>query len=139
MRQPLFEHRLELAGYETRALELEGEGPPLVLLHGYGDSADTWRLVLERLGRAGRAALAVDLPGFADADDLEHGEMLPQYDASPPRRSSTPRRERRRAVVVAGNSLGGCVALRPPSATTCRSRASSRRARGPRHGRAGSS
>jgi hypothetical protein len=24
--QPLFEHRLELAGYETRALELEGPG-----------------------------------------------------------------------------------------------------------------
>jgi hypothetical protein len=32
MRQPLVEHRLELAGFETRALELEGDGPPLVLL-----------------------------------------------------------------------------------------------------------
>jgi hypothetical protein len=39
MREPLVEHRLELAGFETRALELEGGGPPLVLLHGFADSA----------------------------------------------------------------------------------------------------
>ncbi len=80
MREPLFEHRLELGGFETRALELEGEGPPVVLLHGYADSADTWRLVLDRLGREGRAALAVDLPGFGRADLLDDGLMLPQYD-----------------------------------------------------------
>jgi hypothetical protein len=29
--QPLFEHRLQVDGYETRALELEGDGPGLVL------------------------------------------------------------------------------------------------------------
>jgi pimeloyl-ACP methyl ester carboxylesterase len=41
--QPLFEHRLHLAGYRTRAVGLEGDGPPLLLLHGYSDSADAWR------------------------------------------------------------------------------------------------
>jgi hypothetical protein len=30
--QPLFEHRMEFAGFDTRALELEGDGPGLVLL-----------------------------------------------------------------------------------------------------------
>ncbi len=51
--QPLFEHRLDLAGYRTRALELEGDGPPLLLLHGFSDSADTWRILLDRLGPRG--------------------------------------------------------------------------------------
>src|SRR5687767_5547851 len=79
--QPLFEHRVELAGYATRALELEGNGPPLVLLHGFADSADTWRRVLDRLGRSDRRAVAFDLPGFATADPLQPGPILPQYDA----------------------------------------------------------
>lgn len=45
--QPLFEHRLEVDGFTTRALELEGEGPGLILFHGFGDSADTWRPLLD--------------------------------------------------------------------------------------------
>src|SRR3954452_2422929 len=109
--EPLFEHRQEFAGYETRVLELEGKGagPPLVLLHGYADSADTWRPLLAALGRSDRRAIAVDLPSFGAADPLDpSAPILPQYDAFA------------RAVaayagakpVVAGNSLGGCVALR---------------------------
>jgi pimeloyl-ACP methyl ester carboxylesterase len=78
--EPLFEHRLSLGGYETRLLELEGEGPPLLLLHGYADSADTWRLILDALGRAERRAVAVDLPGFATAAGLRPGRVLPQLD-----------------------------------------------------------
>ena len=54
MIQPLFEHRLTLAGYRTRVLELEGDGAPIVLLHGYADSADTWRQTLAVLARRGR-------------------------------------------------------------------------------------
>src|SRR5688500_11445789 len=80
--QPLFEHRRRFGGFETRVLELEGDGPPLVLLHGYADSADTWRHVLDRLGRRDRRAVAVDLPGFATADRLRKGRVLPQLDRS---------------------------------------------------------
>src|SRR3954452_24836988 len=78
--QPLFEHRLELAGHRTRVLELEGEDPPFLLFHGYADSADTWRLTLDRLARAERRAIAVDLPGFGRASALRPLPMLPQYD-----------------------------------------------------------
>lgn len=107
--EPLIEHRLTVAGYDTRALELEGEDPPLVLLHGWSDSADAWRLVLDRLARRGRRALAIDFPGFGDCDGLDGGPVLPEL-----------RRFGRAAVehmapdggaVVCGNSLGGCVSL----------------------------
>jgi pimeloyl-ACP methyl ester carboxylesterase len=109
--QPLFEHRLSFDGYETRALELEGDGPPVLFLHGYSDSADTWRLMLDRFGREGRRALAVDMPGFGTADPLRPGEpILPQLDgfARAALREAAPDG----GAVVVGNSLGGCVALR---------------------------
>jgi pimeloyl-ACP methyl ester carboxylesterase len=109
MTEPLVEHRLELAGYDTRALELvEGDGPPLVLFHGFADSADTWRLVLDRLARAGRRAIALDLPGFATAARLRRGPVLPQLDAF----AAAAIRYAGEDVIVAGNSLGGCMALR---------------------------
>ena len=110
MKQPLFEHRIKLAGYDTRALELEGEGPPLLLLHGFSDSADTWRFTLDALARRGRRAVAVDLPGFATASPLRDGPVLPQLD-----RFGTALIKRFApggGAVVAGNSLGGCMAMR---------------------------
>lgn len=123
--EPLFEHRMEFAGFETRVLELEGRGEPIVLLHGWSDSADTWRCVLARLGREERRAVAVDMPGFGTADPLGEGPMLPQLDAFADAAlayagvgvgagAGAKRGGRRRAArgVVVGNSLGGCVALR---------------------------
>jgi pimeloyl-ACP methyl ester carboxylesterase len=109
--QPLFEHRLTLAGYETRALELEGDGPPLLLLHGWADSADTWRLVLDRLARLDRRALALDMPGFGSADRLERDEaILPQLDRFVD--AALAEIAPGGAALVAGNSLGGAAALR---------------------------
>jgi pimeloyl-ACP methyl ester carboxylesterase len=108
--QPLFEHRLHLGGYRTRALELEGDGPPLLLLHGYSDSADTWRLVLDRLGRAERRAVALDLPGFGAADPLrEHEPILSQHVAFAA--AALEWMEPQEPAVVCGNSLGGLVSL----------------------------
>ena len=106
--QPLIEHGLELAGFGTRVLELEGDGTPIVLLHGYADSADTWRLVLDRLARAERRAIALDLPGFGAAAPLRDGPVLPQLDAFTRAAVDHVGTE----VVLAGNSLGGCLALR---------------------------
>ena len=108
--QPLFEHRLNLAGYETRALELEGDGPPLLLLHGFADSADTWRLVLDRLGRLDRRALAVDMPGFGTATPLRDDEpVVPQLTEFA--RAAVAHLAPRGGAVVSGNSLGGLVSM----------------------------
>jgi pimeloyl-ACP methyl ester carboxylesterase len=111
-REPLFEHRLELAGRSTRVLELEGTGSPIVLLHGFADSADTWRSVLDRIARAGRPALAIDLPGFGAADPLDPGPVLPQLDAAAVAAVEYVHEQSGAPAVLAGNSLGGVVALR---------------------------
>lgn len=108
--QPLFEHGLTFAGYSTRVLELEGDGPPLVFFHGFSDSADTWRATMAQLGKRDRRAVAVDLPGFAKASPLKPGKILPQLDrfGEAVIRYAAPEG----GAIAAGNSLGGCVALR---------------------------
>ncbi|MEA2347049.1 MAG: hypothetical protein QOG62_836 [Thermoleophilaceae bacterium] len=104
------EQRLRLAGFETRVLELEGTGPPLILIHGFSDSADTWRPALERLAQLGRRAVAVDLPGFGEADRLDPGPILPQYDRFA--RALVRKYAPEGGAIVAGNSLGGLVSMR---------------------------
>ena len=112
MTEPLFEHSLTLGGFATRALELEGDGPPLLLLHGFSDSADTWRRVLDRLGRREQRALALDLPGFATAARglARDRGVLEQLDAFTA--AAIEHAGGGEDVVIAGNSLGGVLALR---------------------------
>ena len=111
------ERRLELGGFETRALTLTQRDVgvhPLVLFHGYSDSADTWRPLLKLLEAEGRGALAVDLPGFGQADRLARDKpILPQLDSFVRATvehwaAASPTGQ----VILAGNSLGGCVSLR---------------------------
>src|SRR3954470_1537952 len=104
------EHRIEIAGHATRALEVDGGGPGIVLLHGWNDSADTWRPLLAQLAARGRRAIAVDLPGFGEATRLNDGAVLPQLDAFA--LDLVESWADKEPVVVAGTSLGGCIALR---------------------------
>ena len=108
--EALSEYRLRLAGFETRALELQGTGPPLILIHGFSDSADTWRPALDRLAKLNRRAIAIDLPGFGEADRLDPGPILPQYDRFA--RALARRFGPNGDAIVVGNSLGGLVSMR---------------------------
>ena len=111
--EPLLEYPLDLAGgTRVRALELQGDGAPLLLLHGFGDSADTWRPVLDRLARAGQRAMAIDFPGYGRATRLRVGAVLPQLDAAAAEVVERLTEEAGEPAVVVGNSLGGTVALR---------------------------
>ena len=93
-------------------LELEGDGPPIVLLHGYADSADTWRQSLALLARTGQRAVAFDLPGFGTAAPLRRDPILPQLDEFALAAVRYAAGRGSEPVIVAGNSLGGCVVLR---------------------------
>ncbi|WP_405489470.1 alpha/beta fold hydrolase [Nocardia sp. NBC_00511] len=95
------------AGVRTRELSVPGNGIPVVLLHGYADSADTWRGVLARLGAAGRRAVAVDLPGFGVAEDRRSGPLTPQFDAFADALIAA-----HGPVVLVGNSLGAATSVR---------------------------
>ncbi len=101
---------MDVAGHRTRVLELADAGPGFVLLHGWGDSADTWRPLLAELAGRGRRAIAVDLPGFGHASRLAPGAILPQLDDFAA--ALVLEWGGGEPVVVAGNSLGGAVALR---------------------------
>lgn len=104
------EHRTPLGdGACTRMLEVDGAGPPLLLLHGFSDSADTWRPLLLRLERAGRRAVAIDLPGFGNASDARPGAILPQFDAAIS--AGADRAGVFPPPLLVGNSMGGLAAL----------------------------
>lgn len=56
----------EVDGLMIRAT-VQGEGPPLVLVHGLGLSAESWALNLEALSSCARV-YAVDMPGCGESD-----------------------------------------------------------------------
>lgn len=103
---PVADRRLELAGISTAVLD-GGDGPPIVLLHGQGEFAATWRRVIPELARTHRV-LAPDLPGHGASDsgsplDRDHvlhwlEELIDTTCDEPP--------------IVMGHLLGGAIAAR---------------------------
>lgn len=103
---PVQEERLAVAGLSTGVL-VGGDGPPLVLLHGPGESAVNWRWVVPGLVGAHRI-VAPDLPAHGRTEtpapmDEEVvldwlGELIERTCTSPP--------------VVVGHVLGGSIAAR---------------------------
>ena len=88
----------------------EGEGPPLVLLHGVGHHWQGWRPVIDLL--AGEFdVIACDSPGFGRSAPLPLGDRAdrrpptrtPSSGSSPSSGSNGPH--------VAGNSMGGAIGL----------------------------
>jgi len=87
----------------------EGEGAAIVLLHGFGASAFSWRLALPMLG-ANYRVVAVDLPGFGFSDRDPRLELGHEAQAWRVARLLDVLGIRRATVV--GHSMGGGVAQR---------------------------
>lgn len=56
----------------------EGEGPVVLLLHGWGAQAETYRLIINHLSSRCRV-VAPDLPGFGSSDEPEEAWNIDQY------------------------------------------------------------
>src|SRR5262245_52074341 len=65
--------RIQGDGVELAVLD-EGDGPPVLLLHGFPDSSRLWRNQVPALVRAGYRAIAPDLRGFGESDRPEAAE-----------------------------------------------------------------
>ena len=84
--------------------ETSGDGPDLVLVHGWGLHADVWEPVLDELQQCFRVT-RVDLPGHGRSREVPVGEGLAEWAAEV--LAVTPAK-----AVWLGWSLGGMVATR---------------------------
>ena len=79
------EKTLDIQGLLVR-YRIAGEGPALLILHGWGRGADSWQEVQESLSQQGYQVIVPDLPGFGQTpapDSVwgvkEYGEFVSQF------------------------------------------------------------
>jgi len=91
---------------ERLHVDATGEGPPLVLLHGWAMHSGLWGGLVDRLARRHRVH-AVDLPGHGESPDPAQFTLDGVVDALDATFATTPR-----PISVVGWSLGGLIAMR---------------------------
>lgn len=90
---------------------MHGDGPPFLLVHGFSDSADTWRVLLQKFAASGRAAAAFDLPGFGAAQSMPRGAVMPRFEAAVVDLCAGLTSRYGQPPVIVGNSLGALVVM----------------------------
>ena len=104
---PVIERRLQAAGIPTAVLE-GGDGPPVVLLHGPGESAVNWRWTIPDLVTTHRV-IAPDLPAHgssgAGVQPLDADRAVDWLDALIEATCDQP-------PTVVGHVLGGAIGAR---------------------------
>lgn len=93
-------------GYR-RAFVLAGEGPAVLLIHGIGDSSESWRELIPSLARH-HTVIAPDLLGHGDSDKPRADYSIGAYANAMRDLLSVLDIDR---VTVVGHSLGGGVAM----------------------------
>ena len=88
------------------------EGPPVLLLHGGGQTRHAWRKTGDLIARMGRVAYAVDQRGHGDSEWVEDGAYsFPDFAADARTLADTLGQRSGVRPVVVGASLGGIAAL----------------------------
>jgi pimeloyl-ACP methyl ester carboxylesterase len=82
------------------------EKPSVILIHGLGDEADTWRHIIGPLSNAGFRVLALDLPGFGRSEVSGSVNLARHGDAVIEVLEAAGLSQ----AVLVGNSMGGAVA-----------------------------
>ena len=85
-----------------------GQGPPVLLLHGFGGCAYTWRYLIPPLAAAHRV-LTLELKGFGLSDKPRDGHYTVADQAKMV--AAFIRSQNLHDLVIMGHSLGGGVAL----------------------------
>ena len=98
----LVKNGLTLHTYDAGA----GTATPMLLIHGLGDEADTWRHVITPLS-AERQVVALDLPGFGRSDKPERPYTLPFFQGVVVELLDTLAVQR---AILIGHSLGAVIA-----------------------------
>ena len=83
-------------GGVSLAVDVVGDGPPVLLVHGFPDSRALWRNQVGPLAEAGRRVIVPDLRGFGESGAPRGRRRLPGDDGRR-RPRGRPRRARRRA------------------------------------------
>jgi pimeloyl-ACP methyl ester carboxylesterase len=111
------ESKPEIYGFEVRAFDeratrlrylVGGEGPPLLLVHGFAGAASNFAVLAPLLARR-RRVIVPELPGHGGSAPLHAAPNLAVY---ADRVAAVAAREGVDSAAVLGHSLGGVVALR---------------------------
>ncbi|MEX0877533.1 MAG: alpha/beta hydrolase [Candidatus Spechtbacterales bacterium] len=72
------EKKIKVKGLTTFYRD-EGEGDPVLILHGWGSNADAWHTTQKELARQGFRVITIDLPGFWRTEEPPEPWHLKDY------------------------------------------------------------
>ena len=99
---------LEVGGHKVPLLTRDGDGDPIVFVHGFGADKEGWLGIISRL--RGRRIIALDLPGFGAASRIGRDQSKAALQARVIRDVLDSLGVSRATLV--GASMGGAIAIR---------------------------
>ncbi|MEK7542240.1 MAG: alpha/beta hydrolase [Patescibacteria group bacterium] len=101
------ESQIEVNGLQVN-YKIAGEGNPLLILHGWGSSSDSWVKVAEQIAEAGYKVIVPDLPGFGKTGAPKEVWGVGEYTQFVKQFAGKLGIEK---FVLAGHSFGGQIAV----------------------------